>query len=171
MLSTLPLRPRSTRWPPTAGCPCARRSRSERPPRGGHHRCCRRRLPAGPHRGRQHQRRGDLDVTGSTVFRGAGAGPRSSTASSSTGCSTCRHCPPFDQRHVPGPDHPQRPGTRGRRWYPCGNADLVLRDCAVTGNRTTGDGGGISSDAQAVSPTARSAATPPLHRRRLRRRL
>ena len=64
---------------------------------------------------------GDLDVTGTTLFRGAGQVRSRRWPATGPGVRRARHRSPLDQGHVPGPDHPQRPCRgRGRGWHPGG---------------------------------------------------
>ena len=65
---------------------------------------------------------GDLDVTGSTVFQGAGAGTTIIDGQQLDRVFDVRGtAPQFDRCHVPGPDRPQRPRRRrGRGWHPGG---------------------------------------------------
>jgi predicted outer membrane repeat protein len=92
---------------------------------------------------------GDLDVTDSTLFRGAGAG--------ATIIDGQRLDRVFDiQGNAPSSIMVTFQGLTVRNGLAdagggggirVGDADLVVRDCVVTGNRTSGDGGGISNAA------------------------
>jgi CSLREA domain-containing protein len=95
---------------------------------------------------------GDFDVTGSTVFRGAGAG--------NTVIDGQRLDRVFDVRgtaansiSVTFQGLTIRNGLAddGGGGIRVGNADLTVQDCAVTDNRTTGFGGGISNAALAAT--------------------
>ena len=109
-------------------------------------------LPAGVYRlaltgADNNNAAGDLDVTGSTLFQGAGAGTTI-----------------IDAQHIdrvfdilgssPGSINVTLQGLTLRNGLAddaggggirFGNANLVVRDSVVTGNRTSGDGGGISN--------------------------
>jgi predicted outer membrane repeat protein len=111
-------------------------------------------LPAGIHRlalpGADNSNAGgDFDVTGSTLFQGAGA-----DATVIDGQQLDRV---FDVLGTaPGSIQVTFQGLTIRNGLAdagggggirVGNADLVVQDCAVTGNRTSGVGGGISNAA------------------------
>jgi CSLREA domain-containing protein len=91
---------------------------------------------------------GDFDVTGTTLFRGAGAG---STAID--GQQVDRVFDIFGT--APHSINVTFQGLTVRNGLAdngggirVGNADLTVRDCVVTGNRTAGTGGGISNAAR-----------------------
>jgi hypothetical protein len=94
-------------------------------------------------------RNGDFDVTGPVTIRGGRRGrDRRRCPASGPRLRRLRHPSFLDQGHAPGPDRPQWPRRRrGRGGIRVGNADLVLQDCVVIGNRTLGNGGGISNAA------------------------
>jgi hypothetical protein len=90
---------------------------------------------------------GDFDITGSTTFQGAGAG--------STVIDGQQIDRVFDVRGTaPGSISVTFHGLTVRNGLAdagggggirVGNADLLVQDCVVTGNRTSGGGGGISN--------------------------
>ncbi len=91
---------------------------------------------------------GDFDVTGSTLFQGAGAG-----ATVIDGGQLDRV---FDVRGTaPGSIQVTFQGLTVRNGLAdhgggirVGNADLLVQDCVVTGNRASGEGGGITNFGQ-----------------------
>ena len=90
---------------------------------------------------------GDLDVTGSTVIRGAGAGATIIDGRQLDRVFDVRGTAPHSitatfQSLTIRNGLADGGGGGGIR---VGNADLVVRDCAVTRNRTSGSGGGISN--------------------------
>src|SRR4051812_16946911 len=90
---------------------------------------------------------GDLDVTGSTLLRGAGAGvtvidgQRLDRVFDILGTAPSSIQVTFQGLSVRN-GQVDAGGGGGIR---VGNADLLVQDCSVSGNRTAGDGGGISN--------------------------
>src|SRR5262249_31299965 len=92
---------------------------------------------------------GDLDVHDSTVFRGAGAGQtvidgrRLDRVFDALGTAPHSIGVTFQNLTIRN----GLAGAGGGGGIRVGNADLLLQGCAVTGNRTSGDGGGVSNAA------------------------
>ena len=92
---------------------------------------------------------GDLDVTDSTVFRGAGAGATIIDGEQLDRVFDVLGNAPHSI-NVTFQDLTVRNGAAddgGGGGIRVGNADLTVRRCVVTGNMTTGFGGGISNSA------------------------
>jgi len=92
---------------------------------------------------------GDLDVQGSTLFQGAGAGNTIIDGHALDRVFDVLGTAPRSI-NVTFEGLTVRNGVAddgGGGGIRVGNADLVVQDCAVTGNRTTGFGGGISNAA------------------------
>jgi predicted outer membrane repeat protein len=95
---------------------------------------------------------GDLDVTDSTTFAGVGAGLTIIDGNQIDRVFDVRGATPhsihvtFQNLTIRNGLADAGPGIAGGGGgIRVGNADLLLMDCAVTGNRTTGFGGGISN--------------------------
>jgi CSLREA domain-containing protein len=92
---------------------------------------------------------GDFDITGSTLFQGAGAGSTVIDGQQIDRVFDVRGTAPHSI-NVTFQGLTVRNGLAdagGGGGIRVGNADLLLQDCAVTGNATAGDGGGISNAA------------------------
>ena len=108
-------------------------------------------LPAGVYRlalrgSDNNNAAGDLDVTGSTLFRGAGAGLTVIDGQQLDRVFDVRGTAPHSIK-VTFQGLTVRNGLAdggGGGGIRVGDADLVVQNCTVTGNRTSGNGGGIS---------------------------